>query len=212
MPDRTPIGETFANGWRSAFVPIRTVMPMTKRLPDRRLALITAVGIAAVIVAGAFAVGANLGILDASSNNEIGTLDAAGALVPTTDATPAPLDDRLNGADHHGRPDVPRRCRRRRRRRCAGRRPRGQRGRCQSGLDLDGGTRRRHARRAHLHRRGPLPGVHGHPGGRRQRRRPGRRTGIEPSIGCDRHRRRRPRTTKPTTTTHEEHEGRDDDD
>ena len=71
-------------------MPIRTVVTVTKRLPDRRLASITAVGIAAVIVAGAFAVGANLGILDASSNNEIGTLDAAGALVPTTDAAPAP--------------------------------------------------------------------------------------------------------------------------
>ena len=90
MPDRTRLGETFANGWRSAVVPVRTVVTVTKRLRDRRLASITAVGIAAVIVAGAFAVGANLGILDASSDNEIGTLDAAGALVPTTDAAPAP--------------------------------------------------------------------------------------------------------------------------
>jgi hypothetical protein len=62
---------------------------MTKRFPERRTALITAGGIAAVIVAGAFAVGANLGILDASSDNEIGAL-AAGDLVPTTDATPDP--------------------------------------------------------------------------------------------------------------------------
>lgn len=71
-------------------MPVHTVVTMAKRLPDRSVALITAVGVAAVIVAGAFAVGANLGILDASSNNEIGTLDAAGAQVPTTDATPAP--------------------------------------------------------------------------------------------------------------------------
>ena len=58
---------------------------MTKRLPERRTALITAGGIAAVIVAGAFAVGANLGILDASSDNQIGDLAAAGDLVPTTE-------------------------------------------------------------------------------------------------------------------------------
>ena len=64
---------------------------MTKRLPDRRTTLITAGGIAAVIVAGAFAVGANLGILDASSDNQIGALAAAGDLVPTTGATPAPV-------------------------------------------------------------------------------------------------------------------------
>jgi hypothetical protein len=91
MPDRTSVGQTFANRWRPALVLIRTVRPMTKRLPDRRTALITAGGIAAVIVAGAFAVGANLGILDASSDNQIGALAAAGDLVPTTGATPAPV-------------------------------------------------------------------------------------------------------------------------
>ena len=70
---------------------IRTVQSMTKRAPERRTALVTAAGIAAVVVAGAFAVGANVGILDASSDDEIGTLSAAGDLVPTTAATPAPL-------------------------------------------------------------------------------------------------------------------------
>jgi hypothetical protein len=64
---------------------------MTKRLPERRTALITAGGIAAVIVAGAFAVGANLGILHASADNQLGELAAAGDLVPTTGATPAPV-------------------------------------------------------------------------------------------------------------------------
>ena len=64
---------------------------MTKRLPERRTALITAGGIAAVIVAGAFAVGANLGILHASADNQLGELAAAGDLVPTTGATPVPV-------------------------------------------------------------------------------------------------------------------------
>ena len=91
MLDPAFVGRTFANRWRPALVLIRTVGPMTKRLPDRRTALITAGGIAAVIVAGAFAVGANLGILDASADNQIGGLAAAGDLVPTTGATPAPV-------------------------------------------------------------------------------------------------------------------------
>ena len=64
---------------------------MTTRLPERRTALITAGGIATVIVAGAFAVGANIGILNASSDHQIGELAAAGDLVPTTRATPAPV-------------------------------------------------------------------------------------------------------------------------
>jgi hypothetical protein len=88
-PDRTSAGQTFANRWRPASVRIRTVSSMTKRLPERRTALITAGGIAAVVVAGAFAVGANLGILDASSDNQIGALSAAGDLVPTTTSAAA---------------------------------------------------------------------------------------------------------------------------
>lgn len=64
---------------------------MTKRFSERRTALITAGGIGAVIVAGAFAVVANIGILDASSDHQLGQLAAAGDLVPTTGATPAPV-------------------------------------------------------------------------------------------------------------------------
>ncbi len=64
---------------------------MTKRLRERRTAFITAGGIAAVIVAGAFAVGANIGILDASSDNQIGALAAAGDLATTTGPTLAPV-------------------------------------------------------------------------------------------------------------------------
>jgi hypothetical protein len=85
------IGQTFAKRWRPASVLIRTVHAMTKRVPERRTALVTAAGIAAVVVAGTFAVGANVGILDASSDNEIGALTAAGDLVPTTAATPGPV-------------------------------------------------------------------------------------------------------------------------
>ena len=70
---------------------IHTVGPMTKRLSERRTALITAGGIVAVIVAGAFAVGANIGILDASSDHQIGELAAAGDLVPTTQGALAPV-------------------------------------------------------------------------------------------------------------------------
>ncbi len=91
MPDRTLVGQTFANGWPPASVLIRTVHLMTKRHPERRTALITAGGIAAVVVAGAFAVGANIGILDASSDNQIGALAAAGDLVPTTAPAMAPV-------------------------------------------------------------------------------------------------------------------------
>ena len=91
MPDRTFVGQTFANGWPPASVRIRTVPLMTKRHPERRTALITAGGIAAVVVAGAFAVGANIGILDASSDNQIGALAAAGDLVPTTAPAMAPI-------------------------------------------------------------------------------------------------------------------------
>lgn len=68
---------------------MRTVAPVTQRRPERRTALITAGGIAAVIVAGAFAVGANIGILDASSDHDIGTLTAAGDLMPSTGPTPS---------------------------------------------------------------------------------------------------------------------------
>ena len=64
---------------------------MMKRLPERRSALITVGGIAAVIVAGAFAVGANLGILHASADNQLGELAAAGDLVPTAGPTPGPV-------------------------------------------------------------------------------------------------------------------------
>ena len=43
-----------------------------------------------MIVAGAFAVGANVGILDASSDHRIGKLAAAGDLTPKTGPVPAP--------------------------------------------------------------------------------------------------------------------------
>jgi hypothetical protein len=58
--------------------------------PDRRTRVVTAVGILAVIVAGAFAVSANLGILSASSEQKVGALAAAGDLVPTTGANTTP--------------------------------------------------------------------------------------------------------------------------
>jgi hypothetical protein len=52
--------------------------------PDRRTRLVTALGILGVIVAGAFAVAANLGILSSSSKADVGVLAAAGDLVPST--------------------------------------------------------------------------------------------------------------------------------
>jgi hypothetical protein len=69
-----------------------------------RTSLITAAAIAGVVVSGAVAVGANIGILNAADDSEIGSLSAAGDLVPadtqvvdvyidepttTTPATPA---------------------------------------------------------------------------------------------------------------------------
>jgi hypothetical protein len=62
---------------------------MTRRHPDRRTALITAAGIAAVVVAGGFAISANLGILSASSEPRVGALAAAGDLAPTTSVASA---------------------------------------------------------------------------------------------------------------------------
>lgn len=59
---------------------------MTRTRLDRRATLITVGCVAAVAVAGAFAVGANLGILDASADSKIGTLSAAGDLLPATSA------------------------------------------------------------------------------------------------------------------------------
>ena len=44
-----------------------------------RTRLITAASIATVVVAGAFAISANLGILNAADNNKVGQLSAAGA-------------------------------------------------------------------------------------------------------------------------------------
>jgi hypothetical protein len=63
---------------------------MSRAPADRRTKVVTAVGILAVIVAGAFAVSANLGILSASSEPKVGALAAAGDLLPTTDATRSP--------------------------------------------------------------------------------------------------------------------------
>ena len=71
----------------------------------RRTRLITIASIAAVVVAGAFAISANVGILNAADNNEVGQLSAAGAASTpntqvvdvyvdspaTTTATPPPL-------------------------------------------------------------------------------------------------------------------------
>ena len=71
---------------------------MSKPRSDRGArAALTAVGVLAVVVAGAFAVGANLGILSASSEPDVGTLAAAGDLVPSTSPStsapaPAPTD------------------------------------------------------------------------------------------------------------------------
>jgi hypothetical protein len=47
-----------------------------------RTSLITAVAIAGVVVAGAVAVGANIGILNAADDSDIGNLSAAGDLIP----------------------------------------------------------------------------------------------------------------------------------
>lgn len=80
--DPAVLGQTFAKRWPPASTAVRTVDSMANRLSPRRTTLVTAGGIAAVIVAGAFAVGANMGILNASSDHEIGALAAAGDLVP----------------------------------------------------------------------------------------------------------------------------------
>lgn len=54
-----------------------------------RTALITAGSLAAVIIAGATAVAASLGILDASAPDDVGNLSAAAAGSPTAPATPS---------------------------------------------------------------------------------------------------------------------------
>jgi hypothetical protein len=56
--------------------------PHEKKRFIGRTSLITAAAIAGVVFAGAVAVGANIGILDAADNSEIGSLSAAGDLVP----------------------------------------------------------------------------------------------------------------------------------
>jgi hypothetical protein len=68
---------------------------MTSPAPDRRTAWITAAGIVAVVVGGAFAVSANLGILSASSADQVGALTATDDLAPATSESivppPAPM-------------------------------------------------------------------------------------------------------------------------
>jgi hypothetical protein len=56
--------------------------PHEKKRFIGRTSLITAAAIVGVVAAGAIAVGANIGILNAADNSEIGSLSAAGDLVP----------------------------------------------------------------------------------------------------------------------------------
>ena len=56
--------------------------PHEKKRFIGRTSLITAAAIAGVVFAGAVAVGANIGILNAADDSEIGSLSAAGDLVP----------------------------------------------------------------------------------------------------------------------------------
>ena len=57
-----------------------------------RTRLITIASIVAIGVAGATAIGANIGILNAASNNEVGNLSAAGDLTPSTQVVDVYLD------------------------------------------------------------------------------------------------------------------------
>lgn len=66
-----------------------------RRFKERttRRALVTATGVAAVVLAGAFAVSANVGILDAAGDNKIGSLSAAGDLLPVSSPSSATTAD-----------------------------------------------------------------------------------------------------------------------
>jgi hypothetical protein len=57
-----------------------------------RTRLITIASVVAIGVAGATAIGANIGILNAASNNEVGNLSAAGDLTPSTQVVDVYLD------------------------------------------------------------------------------------------------------------------------
>jgi hypothetical protein len=82
--------QTFALGWPSARAPISTVSAMASisdpKSPKKSLAgrtsLITVVAIAGVAFAGTAAIAANIGILNAADDGEIGTLSAADDLLP----------------------------------------------------------------------------------------------------------------------------------
>ncbi len=52
--------------------------------PSKRTRLVTFASIAVVVIAGAAAIGANIGILNAASDTKVGSLSAAGDLTTTT--------------------------------------------------------------------------------------------------------------------------------
>ncbi len=54
----------------------------TPNQPSRRTKIITAASIGAVVLASLFAIGANLGILSSADQSKVGTVAAAGDLVP----------------------------------------------------------------------------------------------------------------------------------
>ncbi len=56
----------------------------TPNRPSRRNKILTAASIGAVVLAGLFAIGANLGILSSADRSNVGTVAAAGDLVPTS--------------------------------------------------------------------------------------------------------------------------------
>jgi hypothetical protein len=68
--------------------------PHEKKRFIGRTSLVTAAAIAGVVFAGAVAIGANIGILNAADDSEIGSLSAAGDLVPAdTQVVDVYLDD-----------------------------------------------------------------------------------------------------------------------
>jgi hypothetical protein len=68
--------------------------PHEKNKRIGRTSLITAASIAGVVLAGSIAVGANIGILNAADDSDIGSLSAAGDLIPaSTQVVDVYLDD-----------------------------------------------------------------------------------------------------------------------
>lgn len=85
-----------AQGRRWPVPPYVAVMTRTKPAdrPTGRTKMITAASIGAVGLAGVFAVGANLGILTSTEQGDVGTVSAAGDLVPVdTRVVDVYLDD-----------------------------------------------------------------------------------------------------------------------